>query len=72
MHMVWPYPIGKYRNMCIQTYFHLVSEYCQHTRDVGLPNGMVRPMKLRCCVFNKVFQINHWRDIFYCSYMVIF
>ena len=33
-------------------------------RYVGLSNGMARPMKLRCCVFNKVFLVNHWRDIF--------
>ena len=37
------------------------------TRDVGLSNSVARLMKLRC-VFNKVFQVNHWRDILNCSY----
>ena len=32
-----------------------------------LSNGMARPMKLRC-VFNKVFLVNHLRDILNCSY----
>ena len=36
------------------------------TRDVGLSNSMVRPMKLKC-VFNKVFLVNHWHDILNCS-----
>ena len=50
---------GKYRNRCVQIYFYLVSEYCQNTgsRDVGLSNSKARPMKLRCCVFNKVFLV---------------
>ena len=38
------------------------------TRDIGLSNSMARPMQLRCCMFNKVFLVNHWRDIFNCSY----
>ena len=29
---------------------------------------MARPMELRCCVFNKVYLGNHWRDILNCSY----
>ena len=29
------------------------------THDVGLSNSMTRPMKLRGCVFNKVFLVNH-------------
>ena len=33
------------------------------THDVGLSNSMTRPMKLRGCVFNKVFLVNHWHDI---------
>ena len=33
------------------------------THDVELSNSMTRPMKLRGCVFNKVFLVNHWRDI---------
>ena len=51
--------------MCIQIYFNLVSEFCSDfdTRDIELSNSMVRPMKLRCCVFNKVYIVNHWRDI---------
>ena len=28
----------------------------------GLSNSRARPIKLRC-VFNKVFLVNHWRDI---------
>ena len=36
-------------------------EYC--TCDVVLSNSMARPMKLRCCVFNKVFLVNHWHNI---------
>ena len=32
-----------------------------------LSNSMVWPMKLRC-VFNKVFLVNHCRDILNCSY----
>ena len=47
----------------------ILSEY--HTRDVGLSNSMARPMRLRCGVFNKVFLVNHWRDILnYNSYIV--
>ena len=44
------------------------------TRDIGLSN-MVQPMKLRCCVFNKIFLIvlvvNQWRDIlnFNCKWL---
>ena len=34
------------------------------TRDVGLSNIMVRPMKLRCCLHNKVFLVNHWHDAY--------
>ena len=37
------------------------------SRDVGLSNSMARPMKLRWCVFNKVFLVNHWRDIVNCD-----
>ena len=44
----------------------ILPEY--HTHDVGLSNRMAWPMKLRCCVFNKVFLVNHWRDILNCSY----
>ena len=49
--------------------FDLASEYCQITStcDVGLSNSMVRPMKLRYCVFNKVFLVKHWHDILDCS-----
>ena len=32
------------------------------TYDIGLSNSMACPMTLRC-VFNKVFLVNHWRDI---------
>ena len=62
---------------CIQICFsfceRILPEY--HTRDVGLSNSMARPMKLRCCVFNKVFLVNHWRDTLNCiavgpSYLV--
>ena len=38
-----------------------------NTCDVGLSNSMVQPMKLSCCVFNKVFLVNRWRDILNCS-----
>ena len=53
--------IGKNRNRCLQIDFHLVIEYCQTlgTHDVGLPNSMAQPMKLKCSVFNKVFLVNH-------------
>ena len=34
----------------------------------GLSNSMAQSMELRCCVLNKVFLINHWRDILNCSY----
>ena len=44
----------------------ILPEY--HTHDVMLSNNMARPMKLRCCVFNKVFLVNHWYDILHCSY----
>ena len=37
------------------------------THDVGLSNSMARPVKLRLCMFNKVFLVNHWRDIINCS-----
>ena len=47
-------PIGKYRTRCLQIDFHLVSEYC-----VWLSNSTAWPMKLTCCVFNKVFLVNH-------------
>ena len=40
-----------------------------HTRDVELPNSTVRPMKFKCGVFNKVFLVNHWRDILNCRYV---
>ena len=43
----------------------ILPDYGNH--DVGLSNTMARPMKLRCCVFNKVFLVNHWRDILNCS-----
>ena len=36
------------------------------TRDVGLSTSMALSMKLRCCVFNKVFLVNHRRDILNC------
>ena len=36
------------------------------TRDVGLSNSLARPIKLRCCVFNKVFLENHGHDILMC------
>ena len=51
--------------MCIQIYFHLASEYCQTMRhsDVGLSTRVAQPMKIRCCVFNKVVLVNHRRDI---------
>ena len=32
-----------------------------------ISNNMVQPMKLRY-VFNKGFLVNHWRDIFNCSF----
>ena len=55
---------GKYRNRCIQIYFHLANEYCHttSTSDVWLSNSMAQPLKLRCCVFNKVFLENYWQD----------
>ena len=55
--LLWPNPVGKCRNRYIQIYFHLriLPEY--HTRELGLS---ARPTKLRCCVFNKVFLVNHW------------
>ena len=37
------------------------------TRDVGLSNSMEQPMKLRCCMFNRVFLVNHWHDFLDCS-----
>ena len=37
------------------------------TRDVGLSNSNARPMQLTCCVFNKVFLVNHRCDILNCS-----
>ena len=40
--------------MCVYIYFLL--DYDTH--DVGLSNSMARPMR-----FNKVFLVNHWRDI---------
>ena len=43
----------------------MLPEY--QTCDVGLSNSMAWPMKLRCCVFNKVFLVNHWHDILNCS-----
>ena len=64
----WPYSIGKFRNMCIQNMFNLASEYCKTMTIVtGLSNSMSQPMKLRCCVFNKVFLVNHRCDILNCS-----
>ena len=47
MQTSWPYPIGKCGTRCLQTDFHLVTEYCQttDTSDVGLSNSMERPMK---------------------------
>ena len=62
----WPYPIGKYRIRCVQIYFNLVREFCFDTRDVGLSDSVARPMKLRCCVFSKVFMVNHWHVILKC------
>lgn len=48
----------------MQTELLLVSDYF-HTiriRDVELSNSMERAMKLKCA-FNKVFLVNHLRDI---------
>ena len=69
MKTAWPYPIGKNRTRCLQIDFHLVNEYWQttHTCDIALSNNRARPMKVRCCVFNKVFLVNHSHDILYCS-----
>ena len=44
----------------------ILSDY--DTRDVGLSNSITWPMKLRCCEFNKVLLVNHWRDILNSSY----
>ena len=62
MQIAWPYPIGKYRNRCVQIYIFSLPEY--HTCDVWLSNSMAWPTKLKC-VFNKVFLVlvNHWCDI---------
>ena len=63
MQIAWPYPIGKHRNRCIvhTNIFsfgeRLLLEY--GTNDVELSNSTARPIKLRCCVFNKVFILNH-------------
>ena len=43
----------------------ILPEY--HTRDIGLSNSLARPIELRSGVFNKVFLVNHWRDILNCS-----
>ena len=44
----------------------ILPEY--YTRDVRLSNSMARPMILRCCLFNKVFLVNHMRDSLNCSF----
>ena len=44
----------------------ILPEY--RTHDVVLSKSMAWPMKLRFCVFNKVFLVNHRHDIFNCSY----
>ena len=36
------------------------------THDDVLSNSMVQPMTLRCCVFNKVYLVNHWHNILKC------
>ena len=36
-------------------------------RHVGLYNSLSWPLKVRCCVFNKVCIVKHWRDIHDCS-----
>ena len=33
------------------------------THSVGLAESMVLHMKLKCCVFNKVFLVNDWCGI---------
>ena len=43
-----------------------------NTHDEGLSNSVARPMKIRCCVFNKVFLVNNWRDILNCSYIWLY
>ena len=45
MQTAWPYPIG------LQICLHF--NIC----DVGLFNSLVRPIKLRWCVFNKGFLV---------------
>ena len=66
MQIAWPYPISKNRNRCIQIYFHLgeqiLLEY--HSCDIVLCNSMTQPIKLRCCVFNKVFLVKENGVIF--------
>ena len=52
--------------MCIQIYsFGERNLLDFDTRDAGLSNIMARPIKLKC-VLNKVFLVNHWRDILNC------
>ena len=41
------------------------------TRDVELSKNMAWPLNLRCCVFNKVFLVNPWRDILNGSYKLL-
>ena len=36
-------------------------------RGAELSNSTARPMILVCCVFKKVFLVNHGRDILNCS-----
>ena len=36
-----------------------------------LSKSKARPMKLGCCVFNKVFLENHSHDILNCSYKML-
>ena len=46
----------------------ILSEYYGH--DLVLSNSMAWSMKLRYCVFNKLFY--HWHDILNCSYKCLF
>ena len=64
MQTAWLCPVGKYRNRSMQIYFYLV---CETMTNVVLFNSMAWPMKLRSCVFNKVFLVNHWHDIRNCN-----
>ena len=37
------------------------------TRDAGLPDSIEQPIKLRYCVFNKVFLANHLSNNLNCG-----